>query len=414
MVRFGENYAGHINESDFDVKSYINYDLLKKKIHEYEDIVPSPGEIINSETEVNGSSFSAIFNQELQRIDELFLNKLRVLDYTLVDTIRLADSLANPTAKRTKAQKKAIEAALKRSTTSLYQKLGKLEKYSLLNRTAIIKILKKYDKVCAPLGHEPLFRYHMGMIDNYEFGHCMKVKAMMSKVETLYSDSFCNGVLEEAKGKLQLAKGARKPSTQILTAFKVGALATLIVWFFNNLIMTPALSIPYFTMQDPAVYLYAVVASLIVFRWIWAFNIYMWESVNIDYILVLNLDANKHMPSVGEIVSDASTWSILFFANVMIFHSLRLFHLHDAVDDLPPSMRWLAHHTYVLPVSLVIGTLGFIIRSALLPTSYGVFAFKVFREVNIVSHSMLYSRSNVLIISRSDSAAACEGAIFNC
>jgi hypothetical protein len=382
MVRFGENYAGHINESDFDVKSYIDYDLLKRKIHEYENVTTgAEGEKLSSETVVNGSSFSALFKKELQRIDELFANKLRLLDYRLVDTIRLAESLSNSKHKRTKSQRKAIEAALKRSTTLVYQKLGKLEKYSLLNRTAIIKILKKYDKVCTPLGHEPLFRYHMNMIDDYEFGHCSKVKDMVSKVEVLYSNAFCHGVLEEAQGKLQLAKGARKPSSQILTAFKIGALATLVVWLINNLVLTPELAVPYLTMEDPAVYLYAVVASLIVFRWIWGFNIYMWESVNIDYILVLDLDANKHMPSVGEIFSEAATWSILFFANVMMFHSLRIYAMHDNLDNMPEFLQVAVDNAYFLPVSLIIGAVGFIVRSALLPTSYGVFAAKVFAEV---------------------------------
>lgn len=221
----------------------------------------------------------------------------------------------------------------------------------------------------------------MAIIDDYEFGHCRKVKDMVQRVESLYSDVFCNGELEEAKGKLQLAKGARKPSSNLVTAFKVGALVTLMVWFVNNLVLAPTLVVPYFTMQDPAIYLYAAVASLIVFRWIWAFNIYMWESVNIDYILVLNLDANKHMPAVEEILSEAATLSILFFTNVMVFHSLRICALDGNTDALPNAVQFLVNHAYLLPVSLVVGTIACIVRSAMLPTSYGVFACKVFVEV---------------------------------
>mmetsp|Transcript_3009 Transcript_3009/g.4581 ORF Transcript_3009/g.4581 Transcript_3009/m.4581 type:complete len:729 (-) Transcript_3009:250-2436(-) len=375
MVRFEENYAAHI---DLGVDAYMNYDLLKKKIHEYESAPQSR----DGKVTLKGGTFSALFEEELIRIDEIFCDKMRDLDYMLVDTQRLAKSIRN--SNMSKGKKKAQEAALKRSATLLYQKLAKLETYRLLNRTAIIKILKKYDKVCVPLNHEPLFKVHMDMIDNYSFGHGRTLRDMISNVESLYAESFCGGVLEEAQGKLRLAKGSGRPQSRTIVAFKIGALITLIVWFANNLVLAPRYSIPYLTMEDPAVYVYAVVASLITFRWIWGFNVYMWESVHIDYILLLDLDANKHALTYDQILSEAATYSIAFFVNVMVFHSLRLYKDKTDENSMSGIMALFVQYSYMMPILLVLVTLLTILRSAMQPTSYGVFSSKVFLQLFMV------------------------------
>lgn len=93
----------------------------------------------------------------------------------------------------TKSARKAQEASLKRNLTVLYRKLSQLETYRLLNRTLIIKILKKYDKVHKSK-NDPIFESLMATVDFYRLGNGRKLEAFNADVEDLYADFFCDGI----------------------------------------------------------------------------------------------------------------------------------------------------------------------------------------------------------------------------
>ena len=277
-----------------------------------------------------------------------------------------------------KAGRKAQEASLKRNLTVLYRKLSELETYRLLNRTLIIKILKKYDKVHKPQ-KEPIFELLMATVDFYRLGNGRKLEAFNADVEDLYADFFCDGLREEAQGKLTLAKGDHRPKKMFILAGKMGIFLTLIAWFFFDVSVSESLAGNYFAARDPAVYVYAFVAALIVYRWIWGFNVYMWDSVGIDYILLLDLDAKKSniKPSYDQIFSEATNYSILFFINIIIFHAIKI--SNENLDEKEYS--FFAQNAYVLPALLLLGVLGTAISNCR-HISYGVFSLNVFAHVS--------------------------------
>lgn len=372
MVRFGENYAAYIDR-EYGVNSFINYDKLKKVIHANESYLEHKSDAEKMQ------SFSTLFFEDIFHIEEIYNTKMIELDYLFMNTQRLAKALET-TKYSDKAKKKAHEAALKRHSTLVYQKLLKLDNYRLLNHTAVIKILKKHDKVLVPLHQDALFEDHMNTINTYNFSLGDRPTSMMRSVERLYADAFCDGLIEEAQNKLRIVKGTGINKSGFFVAFKAGAIVTLLLWLISDFIMYPHLAMLYLTMEDPAVYVYAAVAGLIVYRWIWGFNVFMWEFADIDYILLLDLDAMKHMPTHASILSEAADYTVLYLINVIIFHSLR----HVQLDDLDrtPTFVWLLWHSYILPISLVIGTSIYIIKAATGPTSYGVFSRKVFVSVS--------------------------------
>jgi hypothetical protein len=313
------------------------------------------------------------------------------LEYVLVDAQRLAKEYIED---QDKAKKKAREAALKRSTTVLYHKLVKLDTYCLLNRTAAIKILKKHDKLAKDTGLEPCLESYMAIVDKTSFGNGGKLAAMKAQVETMYADVFCGGVHEEALGKLRLAKTQIDPRILLGVMFKVGIVAMLLIWLLNKLIVAPQLSLLYLTTSDPSVFVYAAVGALVTYRWFWGCSVYMWDSADIDYILILDLDANKHMPSSAQIFSDAANWSILYLTNVLIFHSLRFNYRHH--DDQPATwdtttgiIAYFSARAYVMPMLLVLGTILRMIVALSQPTSYGVFSSKILKKVPLqIAHQM--------------------------
>lgn len=381
MVRFQQNYGAHISQ-EYGASSYVNYDKLKKCIHEIENgrLTARDQTQETSAQPVAIPVFEPLLREEFQRLEEFYNSKVSDMDYHLVE-VKIAAKSIQEYGKADKWKRKAEEAALKRLSTMLYQKLAKLDTFRLLNRTAIIKILKKHDKVMKQFGDEPVFEHYMNVLREFGFGNGNRVRELMQQVEVIYADAFCGGVLEEAYGKLSLAKGNTDPRSMLLVAFKIGALLMLVIWFVYNLILSPYITDRYFAMEDPAVYVYAVTAALITYRWFWGFAVYMFDKVDIDYILLLDLDANKHAPTYDQLFSEAATFSILFFVNVMIFHILRIF--YDETRD--GFIGFLMRHAYILPIALVVGNAMFIFRSATLPTSYGVFSTKVFLNVSITS-----------------------------
>ena len=385
MVRFKVNYGAHISRN----LRYMDYDKLKNILHEDEEkktLLPAILHPTSNQPQNHSLEFTAVFIAELDKVDNCYIQHMVDLDYAFVDTQRLAKEYKE-SKNVEKWKRKAQEAAIKRNTTTLYDKLSKLETYRLLNRTAAIKILKKHDKMTKETNEEPILEPYMAKVDQTNFGDGSKLHAMKSQIETMYADVFCNGILEEAIGKLTLAKTHTDPQILLGVAFKVGIVITLIIWLLNDLIISPRLTILYLAYTDPSVYVYAAIGSLVIYRWFWGFSVYMWDSADIDYILILDLDANKHMPSSDQIFSDAGNLSILYLLNVIIFHSLRYYHhehknFHPNPKGHDHTIAYFSERAYIMPMLLVLGTILRIIYSICLPSSYGVFSSRIFKKVS--------------------------------
>lgn len=267
----------------------------------------------------------------------------------------------------------------------LYRKLSQLETYRLLNRTLIIKILKKHDKVHRRQ-QDPVFDSLMAQVDFYRLGNGLKLESFNADVEELYADFFCDGLREEAKGKLTLSKGEHRPKKMFILAGKLGIFLTLVAWFFFDVSVSSALASNYFTARDPAVFIYAFVAALILYRWIWGFNVYMWDSAGIDYILLLDLDAKKSniKPSYDQIFSEAANYSILFFVNIIIFHAIKI--ANETEDETEYSFA--AKNAFILPALLLLGV-GATALNNCRHISYGVFSLDVFVHVSVMGDSVV-------------------------
>jgi hypothetical protein len=404
MVKFKDNYGAHISKDLY----YLNYDKLKSVLHEHDEDEPKPFTALLSASRFslertdskidNSSLFSQLFFEEVEKVDTCFSTNMKDLEFVHADTQRLAKEYDEKKAIREKWERKAFEAALKRATTQLYSKVTKLETFRILNRTLVMKILQKHDKMTKGTGIPPLLENHMAKVNKTNFGDGQKIGTMHSQIETLYANLFCHGVLEEAQGKLRLDKSLSNPRVLLSVAFKVGIVITLMLWLLYNVMVHPQVSVIALTEGDPAMHIYAVVAALITYRWFWGFSVLMWDSADIDYILILDLDANKHMPRCENIFSESATLTILFMLNILIFDSLRIYHTTnaqetDAAGSLNKIFYWLSEHAYVLPLTLSIGTVITVTMAVFGHQSYGVFSSKLFKQVGAQQWSTICKRA---------------------
>jgi hypothetical protein len=396
MVKFKVNYGAHISRA----LVYIDYDRLKLLLHDDER-----GHRMQPFTLHNQrADFATAFEEELKIVDNCYTEHMVDLEYNITDTTRLATEYSTGDGLQLKLKRKAQEAALKRSLTQIYDKLSKIETYCLLNRTAAIKILKKHDKLARLNGGEEVYDQYIMKVNRTRFGGNNKLNDATQHIEELYCRLFCDGVIEEARGKLRLAKIHTDPRIRLTAMFKVGIVLTLLAWLIIYMLMSPYLALLYITTEDPSVYIYSVAGGLVVYRWMWGFSVYMWDSVDIDYTLILDLDSSKHMPSSDEIFSDAGNLSILFMINVLIFMYLRMdYYYHGEAapsrDSGSGAVHWLSAHAYIMPMLLAIGTVIRVGYSVCQPTSYGVFSSKIFWNVSYQTEPGIPLRASMRVLS---------------
>ena len=380
MSKFGSQYGAHAGRR----RSYLNYDRMKEYLHAHED-EEANALPIDPDAILNNSPFLRVYFNETEQAGQAYEKALKSV-YGLYDNFELLADAYVADDSRDRRLKKVAEATLKRSANLIYNKIVKLEDFRLVNRTAAIKILKKYDKIAARRAAASCFDVCMDKINATKMGHGKELAEVKDHLTLLYAELFCDGELEEANLKLALSKN--DVSTEVLesVALKLGIILILVLNIIRNQFLNPDESILFLLGSDPSIYVYAAVGALITYRWFWGFAVYMWDKAGVDYILVLSLDPNKHMPTYADIYSDAGTLSVLFLLNFQIFHLLRYYHTRQSGEGLADVLIYISEYAYVLPVALVAGTLMRIVCSYAQPTSYGVFSTYIASRVSALTH----------------------------
>jgi hypothetical protein len=379
MDKFGFRYGAHAQRKK---QAYLDYDRMKDYLHEHEIDETDALVLAHTGSCSHNSAFLQVFFAEIDRVNKSYKVSLD----SILETFKTFQILASSFMKdesRDRRQKKVREATLKRNATILYRKMIKLEDFRLLNRTAAIKILKKYDKITARQKASACLNVHMDHINTYEFGHGKALTSAKNSLIQHYADLFCDGELEEAQLKLSLAKTDISLQVMQWVALKLGIIVALCGIILQSLVVAPYLSMLFLLGEDTSVYVYAAVGALITYRWFWGFSVCMWDHAGVDYVLVLNLDPNKHMPNCADIFSDAGTLTVLYLVNFWMFHMLRYYHHHRHGPLSMHPLVTISHYALVMPVLLVVGTIVRLSISYMQPTSYGVFSTKIASRVRV-------------------------------
>jgi len=391
MAQFRHRYGAHAAGQ----QSYLDYVRMKDFLHargDDENEALLDDDAPNSDSNI--ATFWDVFVEEITRVDKSFQISLSDI-YELLNDFQALASSCNADTDRDKKLKKIQETFLKRIATVLHDKIAKLEDFRLINRTAAIKILKKFDKGATRNGGQPFYDIYLARMDKLEFGHGNSLVEAKRGLVELYAACFCEGEQEEALLKLSLSKAVISQEVKQWVALKMGVVIALLAWLVNDCIVSPQMSMIYLLGNDPSVYVYAAVGALITYRWFWGFSVYMWDSVGVDYMLVLSLDPNKHMPNCADIFSDAADLSILYLLNVLIFHILRFHYVHIDRLDEPSSVQYTCQYAYVMPVLLVAGTAVRAVGSFAQPISYGVFSTRIASRVSVVVLCCVLYRAQV-------------------
>ena len=225
---------------------------------------------------------------------------------------------------------KAQLYSMKRCMHIVWVDLNKLENFRLVNTTAFIKILKKFDKVHSSNRkvyekshtqsemHLPkAYDEAMEKISSLNICSMDSLREQQLRLERIYAHYFCKGDLLEAHQKLQLGfKGSRSDNLKGAIHFKSGLLVCLILWFFFNIALRN--SYQRVVWNDPSIYVFAFVGNICAYRWVWAFNLQVWDKARVNYILLLSM-ADKETKNHSAIIDDAIDLSIGYLACFILY-----------------------------------------------------------------------------------------------
>jgi hypothetical protein len=220
-------------------------------------------------------------------------------------------------------EKKAVKArlaSLKRSLSVIFHDLEKMDGFRLLNYTAFLKVLKKFDKVHSfrrklqPTDSEnewenSMHDEAMKRLDGVSIGSQASITALTNRAEQVYADAFCKGDVQEAYGKLRLGKGEEPEDKKVAVSFKSGICATLLVWFLFDVALHSWYVKSFWA--DPALLVFTFFGNIVVYRWLWAASVHTWESAHVNYVLLLRF-SNKNTPHQESVFEDAINLSIWF------------------------------------------------------------------------------------------------------
>lgn len=219
-----------------------------------------------------------------------------------------------------KPEKKIEEASLKRSLTAAFQDAQHLESFRLLNLTAMIKIVKKRDKV---LGSK-FGNCYPGLMDactakRFVSEYQGVISEFQEKTVMDYANALSKGDLMEARCKLINSKGDIDYDDMWYLGLKLGMLVVLLVWFlWDEAVGHTGSGQRYSLWKDPALHLYSFFGNIIIYQWLFGVTVYFWSKARVNYSTLLGLH-KSHNKRYDQIYSEAALYSIIFLVNILLY-----------------------------------------------------------------------------------------------
>jgi len=302
----------------------------------------------------------SMVNEFFRKQEAFFLSKIELLSEQLSRLVQAKRDSRKPTrtfpispftfesALRSKHhqitvdQKKAIEKAIRET----YRGLQLLHNYKILNFTAFVKILKKFDKTA----NTSVSRVCLGVVESAYFHESRNVEQMMSQVEKVYMRSFATD--QSNSGRKHALESLRRRVKPISNGviFEVGVFVGL---SFSLLVVTALIVNVFGTDPDgpsPSRAVEKLSSVLPVFRaiglttlyiWLWAVSTYLFQRFRINHEFIFEIDPQTELNSL-QIFRFASIWTLIWFVLLDFFLYASLIQDTGIWDHVQPAYFGLA------------------------------------------------------------------------
>ncbi|KAJ0402715.1 hypothetical protein P43SY_007857 [Pythium insidiosum] len=218
----------------------------------------------------------------------------------------------------------ATQDSVKNALMELHRVLNHLNNFALLNYTGFVKILKKHDKMFPT--QPALSRDHRARLNGYEFSEAKGCRVLLTEVEQMYADAFCEGNRSVAIASLMTRRDEVVNWGHIYMGIKIGSCLILMVW-----VVWDSLIVPTFRSERErhiidlaltrAYPVYRGIGCILLLHWLVGVSMFVWRSARINYRYIFELNP-RTTPHFTEIFSDATNMTIAYLVNVLLYYKV--------------------------------------------------------------------------------------------
>ncbi|KAH7441799.1 hypothetical protein KP509_03G054900 [Ceratopteris richardii] len=206
-------------------------------------------------------------------------------------------SSSSRTFKQNRKKIQYAEKMLRAAFIELYRGLGLLRTFSYLNMTALMKILKKYDKVT---GRNASSTY-MRVVERAYFNSSDKVVKMMDDIEKIFISNFTHG---DRKKAMTFLRPIRQKTSHFVTFFLgifIGfSLACLFT--FSVLLHLKGFETDSFSHEtgkaaymDTVFPIFSLLSLAVLHLYMYGWNLFLWREKRINYAFIFEFATNTEM-----------------------------------------------------------------------------------------------------------------------
>jgi xenotropic and polytropic retrovirus receptor 1 len=236
----------------------------------------------------------------------------------------LGDQLALLRDQSHASASQAARDSVRNTLVELHRLLNHLLNFALLNYTGFVKILKKHDKMFPT--QPQLSREHRGKLHAFAFADATQCRSLLSQVELLFADLFCEGNRSVAVASLMTRRDDAIDWAPVYIGIKIGSCLILVVWVvWDSLIVPTFKSGRERHIIDLAVTraypVYRGIGCCLLLHWLIGVSMYVWRSARINYRYIFELNP-RTTPHYTAIFSDATNMSIVYLVNVLLYYKV--------------------------------------------------------------------------------------------
>ncbi|KAJ3299465.1 hypothetical protein HK104_008821 [Borealophlyctis nickersoniae] len=282
---------------------------------------------------------------------------------------------------------------LRKALLEYYRLLELLKNFRIINQTAVVKILKKFEKATSISGGVFLERAkHYGIFGGDDKG---KIEELLAQTEQLFTDTISDGSRQDARRQLRVPDF--KSKSYEFTSWRTGLMVGLSLPAIA-LALRAAFTAPHTNGIELVLQIYGGYSIPIFFLFYASMLLIIWERYHVNYVLVFELDPRDFLAPEG--FAELAGLLLLIFSYNMYLAFADNFLAFIPNRYYPLILLGIILGLIILPFNLfyrsarlwILRTIGRIVLSGVFPVQ-----FRDFFITDIIS-SMTYTFSTLALL----------------
>eukprot|EP00735_Rhodelphis_limneticus_P013844 TRINITY_DN779_c0_g1::TRINITY_DN779_c0_g1_i1::g.18421::m.18421 TRINITY_DN779_c0_g1::TRINITY_DN779_c0_g1_i1::g.18421 ORF type:complete len:669 (+),score=115.52,sp/Q55B06/SPXS1_DICDI/29.11/3e-80,EXS/PF03124.9/1.9e-74,SPX/PF03105.14/1e-12,SPX/PF03105.14/0.00027 TRINITY_DN779_c0_g1_i1:66-2072(+) len=250
---------------------------------------------------------------DINKIERFYLSKLSELGAQW-------ELLKEQAARTPVSEASRSSHSLKRAFVDLYRQSAFLQNYHALNYSAIVNLLRLYDK---RFPVRPMYTSFVAKVDARELSQNPKLAQLMKEIEELYARLFTHQNVHLARSDLLMKQQPPSNWHTFLLGLRCGVTLTLFFWALWDCVVDASLrDTGYQTYLDNAIPVYHSIGCLVLLMWLWGMKLYVFSCSRINYLYIFDMTEKDWLAHHESVFSEAVTCSNMYLINFLVFYKV--------------------------------------------------------------------------------------------